>query len=167
MENVSSILSKVKRIIISMEWFAEWGSYNSLGGGPGGKTRLKTKVGAGVEKNSSGSLQSTVEGVKEMEEMEKKWAKLHLTKEEDHEVVVDDDILDELSDKGERNLVGRVTAKRNIGRGVIESTMAKVWKVSRPASFREVRSNVFVITFATWLINRGCGKGSLGCLITV
>ncbi|KAF5454944.1 hypothetical protein F2P56_024573 [Juglans regia] len=84
-----------------------------------------------------------------MEEMETKWERLQLTEEEDQEVVVGDDILDELSEKGDRSLVGRVMVERSIGRGVIETTMAKVWRISKPASFREVRTNVFVITFAT------------------
>lgn len=84
-----------------------------------------------------------------MEEMEGKWERLRLTEEEDRVFAADDSIPNALEDRGDRSLVGRVTTERSVGKWVLESTMAKVWRISQPASFREVRPNVFVITFAS------------------
>lgn len=51
-------------------------------------------------------------------------------------------------DKGDRSLVAKVCMDCKIGRKVITATRAKVLKVSRPARFQEIGSNVFSITFA-------------------
>lgn len=37
---------------------------------------------------------------------------------------------------------------RNISKEVVESTMKKIWRISKPAKFLEVVSNIFTVTFA-------------------
>ncbi|KAF5457896.1 hypothetical protein F2P56_021970 [Juglans regia] len=84
-----------------------------------------------------------------MKSLEEQWEKLRLMEEEKRNVEPNDSIPEEIKNKGDRSLVGKVWMERKISQGVIESTIAKVWKLSRVAKFLEVGKNVFVIIFAT------------------
>ncbi|KAF5454463.1 hypothetical protein F2P56_024125 [Juglans regia] len=83
-----------------------------------------------------------------MNDLAKRWECLKLTEKESQLVDLDDEISEELKNKGECSLVGKIWMERNISKGVIETTMAKVWRISRKALFQEVGTNKFVITFA-------------------
>lgn len=78
-----------------------------------------------------------------MENLEVQWDKLRLMDEEKLNVELDDDIPEEIRTKGERSLVGKLWMERKISLGVIESTMAKIWKLSRAAKFLEVGEERF------------------------
>ncbi|KAF5472196.1 hypothetical protein F2P56_004583 [Juglans regia] len=83
-----------------------------------------------------------------MNELEKRWESMKLTEEESKCIDLDDEIPEELKNKEDCSLVGKVWVERSISRMVIENTMAKVWRISRKAQFQEVGTNMFVMTFA-------------------
>lgn len=49
--------------------------------------------------------------------------------------------------KGERSLVGKIHLERRIGKEVISTMIATIWKISKLAIFVEAGSNTFIITF--------------------
>ena len=51
--------------------------------------------------------------------------------------------------KGEECLIGKVCVDRAISKIVITSTMARVWRLSKSATFMEVGPNLFIIAFST------------------
>lgn len=83
-----------------------------------------------------------------MNELEKKWENMKLMEEETKCIDLDDEIAEELKNKEDCSLVGKVWVERSIGKLVIETTMAKVWRISRKAQFQKVGTNIFVTTFA-------------------
>ncbi|XP_042964509.1 uncharacterized protein LOC122298706 [Carya illinoinensis] len=83
-----------------------------------------------------------------MNELEENWRRMRLTEEEGQGIDIEDELPDDLFEKEERSLVGRVCIERSISQEVIESTLAKIWRISRRAKFLEVCPNTFVITFA-------------------
>lgn len=50
--------------------------------------------------------------------------------------------------KEKRNVIGKIIVDQVIGLDIIKTTMNKIWRISRSASFKEVRDNLFIITFA-------------------
>lgn len=52
-------------------------------------------------------------------------------------------------------MIGKIWTNRFIGKNLVESTMVKIWRLSKLATFREVRPNVFSITFANHA-NKSC-----------
>lgn len=46
-------------------------------------------------------------------------------------------------------MVERICTERNISKEAIQSTMGKIWKLNRIASFKEAEKNLFIITFST------------------
>ncbi|XP_035551145.1 uncharacterized protein LOC118349709 [Juglans regia] len=83
-----------------------------------------------------------------MEDLEEQWNKLNLLEEEEAAIVFDEEVGEEISYRGECSLVGKVCMDRTISKEVVENTMKRVWKISKPAKFLEVDTNVFTITFA-------------------
>ncbi|XP_042983285.1 uncharacterized protein LOC122312689 [Carya illinoinensis] len=83
-----------------------------------------------------------------MEEIEEKWQHLRLLEDEEQAITFDEDVGEELKHKRECSLVGKFCMDRNVSKEVLENTMKKVWRISRPAKFQEVGTNVFTISFA-------------------
>lgn len=52
--------------------------------------------------------------------------------------------------------------QRNISKVVIESTMAKVWRISKRAQFQEVGSYIFDMVFANKMVSNVFWKEGLG-----
>lgn len=46
------------------------------------------------------------------------------------------------------SLIGQICMDRRIEKEVVRSTMMKVWRVGKPVVFKEIRPNIYVITFA-------------------
>ena len=44
-------------------------------------------------------------------------------------------------------MIGKVWIERKLNKGVIESVMAKIWRISRRARFHVVGPNTFVVEF--------------------
>lgn len=51
--------------------------------------------------------------------------------------------------KEQQSLVGRFCMERNISRDMIQSTMEKIWRLHKAATFKEAEKNLFTITFST------------------
>lgn len=51
--------------------------------------------------------------------------------------------------KEQRSLLGKLCLDRMTGKEVPRNTMGKIWKISKPAIFRDLGSNLFSITFET------------------
>ncbi|XP_041019827.1 uncharacterized protein LOC121261463 [Juglans microcarpa x Juglans regia] len=83
-----------------------------------------------------------------MNDLEEQWRKFCLIEEEGEAIAIDDVVDEVIGFKGDCSLVGKICLDRNIGRMVLEDTMKKVWRVSKPAKFGELGGNVFTITFA-------------------
>lgn len=86
---------------------------------------------------------ATTEKLQEMRE------NLQLNEEEKDAIVIEGEGITEVLKKGDRILIGKIWSKRQIGKQVVESTMAKVWRLSKLAIFIEMGQNTFIITFAT------------------
>ncbi|XP_042942844.1 uncharacterized protein At4g02000-like [Carya illinoinensis] len=84
-----------------------------------------------------------------MEGIEEKWKQFNLTEEEDVTLDSPNGEREDVQQKGDRSLIGKVCTERGVGRDVIAKTMARIWRISKRAIFQEVERNVFVITFAT------------------
>ncbi|XP_042974862.1 uncharacterized protein LOC122306500 [Carya illinoinensis] len=82
-----------------------------------------------------------------MEELESKWDHLSLTEEENSIIELEPASVDLSEERGARSLVGRLWAERRVGKEVIRSTMAKIWRVGRGFGFQEIATNLFVIMF--------------------
>lgn len=80
-----------------------------------------------------------------MEKIEELWDKLQLIEEEDVAITFDDEGVEEIQKKGDLCLIGKIWMERIINRGIIESTMANIWRLSTNARFKEVRPNMFII----------------------
>lgn len=83
-----------------------------------------------------------------MNDLEEKWERFCLTEEEGEATIIDDVVSEEILFKEDCTLVGKICMERNIGREVLEATMMKVWRVSKPAKFVDLGGNMFTITFA-------------------
>lgn len=84
-----------------------------------------------------------------MEGLEDIWGQLSLTEEEEALPEVDSGSGEEIQRKGKRSLIGKVCSEHNIGKDIIGSTMARIWRISKRPIFQEVDINIFVVTFAT------------------
>lgn len=78
---------------------------------------------------------STAERGGGMEGLEDMYQNLRLTEEESSLIELGG-MEKGMSEKGEKSLVGKIWLDRRIGKDFVESTMAKVWRVSKPAKFR-------------------------------
>ncbi|XP_042980007.1 uncharacterized protein LOC122310195 [Carya illinoinensis] len=83
-----------------------------------------------------------------MDEIEDRWNKLRLTKEEEVVIELPQGGEEEIQCKGDRSLIGKICSDRAISKEVIANAMGKIWRISKRAVFQEVEKNVFVITFA-------------------
>lgn len=63
-------------------------------------------------------------------------------------ILVEEDTPEELI-KERHYLVGKIFSDRRINRETMESTMGKIWRISKQAAFTEVEKNMFMVTFAT------------------
>lgn len=79
------------------------------------------------------------------------WGNLKLSKEEDVAIELEDEATMEVQKKGKRCLIGKIWTEQSICKNIVESTMAKTWILSKPATFKEVGPNVFNITLANHL----------------
>lgn len=84
-----------------------------------------------------------------MDKMEELWVKLQLTATEEVEIEIQMKKLEQVQEKGVLYLIGKLWVDRVINKWVIKSVMGKVRHPITSAIFREARSNVFIISFAT------------------
>lgn len=82
-----------------------------------------------------------------IEKLKDRWKNLTFTEVEDEDVIVNEQWLDEEIQKGKLSLVGRLFVERSVNKEVLRSTMAKVWKTSKPFSVKEIKPNLYVISF--------------------
>lgn len=61
----------------------------------------------------------------------------------------DEEVMEMYNIKERRSLVGKICSDRSINRKSIQHTMRKIWRLSKVASFKEVKRNLFIITFST------------------
>ncbi|CAI9780684.1 unnamed protein product [Fraxinus pennsylvanica] len=76
------------------------------------------------------------------------WENLRLNAEEEEIVGIDGKGVATVMEKGDRSLIGKIWAERQINKAVVQSTMGKIWRISKPAEFTEMGRNIFMITFA-------------------
>lgn len=84
-----------------------------------------------------------------MHELAKKWDHLRLNEKKQDTIIVGEDILEREIIKERCSLVGKNFPKINISREAVKSTMGKIWRISKPTTFTEIGTNMFIITFAT------------------
>ncbi|XP_042962692.1 uncharacterized protein LOC122296963 [Carya illinoinensis] len=82
-----------------------------------------------------------------MEDLEEKWKELRLREEEKMVIEIDDEVSGDLLMKEQRSLLGKLCSNRLISKEVMESTLAKIWRISKKAQFTEVSPNTFAIVF--------------------
>lgn len=70
-----------------------------------------------------------------MEELEDLWSQLRLIEEENSIINLNADQMEEVMEKGEKSLVRNLCSDRVIGKVIVRSTMAKVWRVSKNFTF--------------------------------
>ncbi|XP_040987678.1 uncharacterized protein LOC121235396 [Juglans microcarpa x Juglans regia] len=84
-----------------------------------------------------------------MDKLHEMWENLQLNEEEGVAIDIEVEGIPKVLHKGDRSLISKIWSDRQIGKNIIETTMAKVWRLSKPAIFIEMGKNIFVITFAT------------------
>ncbi|KAF5468312.1 hypothetical protein F2P56_012474 [Juglans regia] len=82
-----------------------------------------------------------------MEDLESIWKKLSLN-EENAGVNVHAGSSVKVKSKGDCSLIGKICSNCTKGKEVVRAMMIKIWKVSRPPVFTQIRANIFIITFA-------------------
>ncbi|XP_042952130.1 uncharacterized protein At4g02000-like [Carya illinoinensis] len=82
-----------------------------------------------------------------MEDLAEKWKEMRLLDEEKAAIEIDDELPRELLLKEQRTLLGKFCSPRLISKEVLETTLAKVWRISRRAQFTEVSLNIFTLVF--------------------
>lgn len=83
-----------------------------------------------------------------MEELEEVWDHLQLNKEEFEQIKVSLGRNEKMHQKENQSLVGRVMVDSIIRKEVIQKKMEKIWKVSKPILFQDIKTNSFIIIFA-------------------
>ncbi|XP_042962419.1 uncharacterized protein LOC122296681 [Carya illinoinensis] len=84
-----------------------------------------------------------------MNVLEEKWKKFRLSEGEATNIIFEEEEAEGLQFKEDWSLVCKACSMRTISKVVLESTMAKVWRISKAAIFTEVSTNIFVVTFET------------------
>lgn len=84
-----------------------------------------------------------------MDDLEILWEQLQLTGEEDLAIDIKEEKVEDAQRKVDLCLISKVRGDRVLGKNIIETTMAKIWRLSAKAQFREVGSDIFFISFAT------------------
>lgn len=84
-----------------------------------------------------------------MDKMEELWGKLQLTEEEEVKIEIPTEEVKQVQEIGALFLIGKLWVDRVIHSKVIEFEMGKIWHLSASAKFREVGTNVFIISFAS------------------
>ncbi|KAF5471943.1 hypothetical protein F2P56_008700 [Juglans regia] len=73
-----------------------------------------------------------------MEDLEEKWNELRLLDEERNEINIDDDdVPEELRKKEQRSLMAKLYSARLINKEMLETTLGKIWRISKEAVFTE------------------------------
>ncbi|KAF5447877.1 hypothetical protein F2P56_033394, partial [Juglans regia] len=96
-----------------------------------------------------------------MENLEDSWRQMKLSEEESETIELNAEESEAVSKKGQLCLIEKICTERTIRRNIISATMAKIWKLSRPALFQEVGANLFVIIFNTHEDKQKIEKGKL------
>ncbi|XP_040994343.1 uncharacterized protein LOC121240886 [Juglans microcarpa x Juglans regia] len=78
-----------------------------------------------------------------MEDLEDMWAQMKLIEEEMGTIDLNEEESEVVLKKGEKCLIGKVCLERVISKSIISTTMAKIWRLSKPATFMEVGANLF------------------------
>lgn len=84
-----------------------------------------------------------------MDNLHNLWSNLRLSEEEDAAIVIEEDVVSEVKRKGDCSLIGKIWNDRQFGKQVVESTLTKIWSLSKLTVLREVGRNMFVVIFAT------------------
>lgn len=79
--------------------------------------------------------------------LEGNWEKLRLNSDEEDPIQVEDEFSVSNRIKERRSLLGKLCLDSMVGKEVLRTTMGKIWKISKPAIFRDLGSNLFSITF--------------------
>ncbi|KAF5471500.1 hypothetical protein F2P56_008288 [Juglans regia] len=82
-----------------------------------------------------------------MKNLEAQWEKFRLSEEEMLVVDVGKEVEQDVWECGEQSIVGKICMERSIGMEILAVTMGKIWRINKPAEFREIGDNKFVITF--------------------
>lgn len=90
------------------------------------------------------------------------WYELNLNDDEQSDFEISVGVLETI--KEHRSLIDRIYVYRRISKEVIRSIMLGLWKVDEDVVFREIRSNICVVTFEDE-VDRDRVKDGGGCLI--
>lgn len=63
------------------------------------------------------------------------------------EIIIDEEFVEEVSNKCLNSLVGKLHSERTVSKKVLRNTMVKVWKTSKPFVFIDICSNIFIVKF--------------------
>lgn len=83
-----------------------------------------------------------------LEKLEDLWENLRLMEEESLEIDLGG-MNERMRVEGSRSLVGKVWVDQQIGKEIMEKTITRVWRLSKPGKFKELGHNVFIISFST------------------
>lgn len=84
-----------------------------------------------------------------MDVLKSQWKNLSLTKEECEPIKWAEEPTEEDDVKSRISLLGKLCSNRRIGKDILQTTMGKIWKISRKPIFKEINQNLFTITFGT------------------
>lgn len=82
-----------------------------------------------------------------MEDLSSMWGNFTLFEKEDVEVHIGDGCADILEHRGQSCLVGKLLADRVVPKDFIQTHMMRAWKTHRPAVFKVLGENLFLMEF--------------------
>jgi hypothetical protein len=81
------------------------------------------------------------------EELTTLWGKLSLSEEEGTGMLIQENAMDPMVQRGSYCLVGKLLSDRIIGKDVIKVPLIRIWKTNGRVTFKEVGDNLFLIEF--------------------
>lgn len=85
--------------------------------------------------------------LREIEGLEEKLKQLKLLEAEGNEILINEDLLMEKLQLGNKSLVGKLHSEHILNKKILWSTLHKVWKTSKPFTIQEIRTNTFYYSF--------------------
>lgn len=94
-----------------------------------------------------------------MDSLAKRWQQLNLSNEEENEIVVDVGKLMEVNSKGKTSIIGKLHADHTISKEIIQKSMSKIWRTSKPFCILDIKQNIFIFSFdndddMNWVMHR-------------
>lgn len=85
-----------------------------------------------------------------VEELTKQWGKLMLREDENPGIVIKEQAIAPLVQRGQACLVGKLLTERSISKEILQTPMIRAWRPMGRVSFKTLGTNLFLVEFENW-----------------